>query len=252
MREIVLDTETTGLDPLKGDRLVEIGCVELSNRFITGQTFHCYLNPQRAMNPDAFKVHGLSDAFLADKPLFADVIDAFLEFIGDSPLVIHNASFDMGFINAELKRIGRPPIGNERVVDTLILARRRYPGVPNTLDALCTRFGIDTSRRTKHGALLDSELLADVYSELSGGRQSSLGLINRAMVDAQNEAEENARMGVEAFRKSLLTGEEEEKHRLFIAEMGEKAIWNRYIPPLPKPQAESPIGQETPVPPSPQ
>ena len=233
MREIVLDTETTGLDPLKGDRLVEIGCVELSNRFISGRSFHRYLNPERAMNPDAFKVHGLSDAFLADKPLFADVVDEFLAFIGDSPLIIHNAAFDMGFINAELKRIGRPPIGNDRVVDTLMLARRRFPGASNTLDALCTRFGIDASRRTKHGALLDSELLADVYSELTGGRQSTLGLTSEA--PAQKQDDETIDTPLHAATPCftpLLTEEEQEKHRLLIKELGANALWNRYLAPV--------------------
>ena len=174
MREIVLDTETTGLDPLRGDRLVEIGCVEIFNRMPTGQTFHRHINPERDMPAEAFAVHGLSSEFLADKPLFADVVEEFLEFIADAPLVIHNASFDISFINAELDRIKRPPIARERLVDTLLLARRKHPGVSNRLDDLCSRYAIDNSRRTKHGALLDAELLAEVYIDLIGARQSQL------------------------------------------------------------------------------
>src|SRR5882672_561886 len=176
MREIVLDTETTGLDPLRGDRLVEIGCVEMVNRMPTGQTFHRHLNPERDMPAEAFAVHGLSSEFLADKPLFAHVVEEFLEFIADAPLVIHNASFDIGFINAELDRIKRPAIPRDRLVDTLMLARRKHPGSSNRLDDLCLRYRIDNSRRTKHGALLDAELLAEVYLELIGARQASLGL----------------------------------------------------------------------------
>src|SRR5947207_586400 len=174
MREIVLDTETTGLDPLRGDRLVEIGCVEVFNRMPTGQSFHRHINPERDMPAEAFAVHGLSSEFLASKPLFAAVVDEFLAFIGDAPLVIHNASFDIGFINAELERIKRPPIARERLVDTLLLARRKHPGVSNRLDDLCSRYSIDNSHRTNHGALLDAELLASVYIDLIGARQSQL------------------------------------------------------------------------------
>src|SRR3954449_70091 len=176
MREIVLDTETTGLDPLRGDRLVEVGCVEIFNRMPTGQTFHVYINPERDIPAEAFAVHGLSSEFLADKPLFAGVVEQFLEFIADAPLVIHNASFDISFINAELERIKRPAISRERLVDTLLLARRKHPGVSNRLDDLCSRYAIDNSRRTKHGALLDAELLAEVYIDLIGARQSQLVL----------------------------------------------------------------------------
>ena len=160
MREIVLDTETTGLDPLRGDRLVEIGCVEIVNRFVTGQVFHRYINPERPMSPEAFAVHGLSDAFLADKPVFRQVAEEFLAFIGDDPLVIHNASFDMGFLNAELKRMKKGSLAADRVIDTLAIARRKHPGQQNSLDALCARYGIDNSRRSRHGALLDAEILA--------------------------------------------------------------------------------------------
>src|ERR1700741_340241 len=176
MREIVLDTETTGLDPLRGDRLVEVGCIELFNRMPTGQTFHRYMNPERDMPAEAFAVHGLSTEFLASKQLFSEVVDEFLAFIGDAPLVIHNASFDVSFINAELDRIKRTPIGRDRLVDTLLLARRKHPGVSNRLDDLCSRYAIDNSRRTKHGALLDAELLAEVYIDLIGARQSQLVL----------------------------------------------------------------------------
>src|SRR5262245_44821203 len=160
MREIVIDTETTGLDPYKGDRLVEIGCVEVLNGIPTGLTFHKYVNPERDMPLEAFNVHGLSQEFLSDKPLFAEIVDDFLEFVGDAPLVAHNPMFDLGFINAELDRIQRRTIGRDRLVDTLLLARRKHPGGPNRLDDLCARYGIDNSRRTKHGALLDAEILA--------------------------------------------------------------------------------------------
>ncbi|MBX9874858.1 MAG: DNA polymerase III subunit epsilon, partial [Beijerinckiaceae bacterium] len=176
MREIVLDTETTGVDANAGDRIVEIGCVELVNHCPSGRSFHCYLNPQRPMSEGAFRVHGLSDAFLADKPLFAAVADEFESFIADARLVIHNAAFDIGFLNMELKRIGRGPLEQARVVDTLAMARRKHPGAGNSLDALCSRYGIDNTRRTKHGALLDAEILAEVYIELIGGKQTSLGL----------------------------------------------------------------------------
>jgi DNA polymerase-3 subunit epsilon len=179
MREIVLDTETTGLDPRSGDRLVEIGCIELDNHVPTGRTYHQYVNPERDMPAEAFAVHGLSEAFLAKHPIFSDVADGFLEFIGDSDLVIHNASFDLGFINAELKRLGRPPVDSARAIDTVQMARSKYPGAQASLDALCRRFEIDLSARTKHGALLDAELLADVYLELVGGRQPGFELASQ-------------------------------------------------------------------------
>ena len=176
MREIILDTETTGLNPASGDRLVEIGAVELIHRMPTGKVFHAYLNPQRDMPKEAEAVHGLSAAFLADKPYFAAKADEFLAFISDSKLVIHNASFDMGFINAELGYCGKLAIPADQVIDTLAMARRSHPAGPNSLDALCRRYGIDNSKRTKHGALLDAELLAEVYLEMMGGRQTNLGL----------------------------------------------------------------------------
>src|SRR6187399_2320340 len=175
-REIVLDTETTGLSPATGDRVVEIGCVELINHIPTGRHLHLYINPERSMPEDAFRVHGLSDDFLRDKPKFADVAGRFVDFIADSTLVIHNAPFDMGFLNFELERIGRPSLGNP-VVDTVMVARDRHPGARVSLDALCKHYGIDNSRRTLHGALLDSEILAEVYLELIGGRQVALALV---------------------------------------------------------------------------
>lgn len=176
MREIVLDTETTGVEPNNGDRIVEIGCVEMLNHVPTGRTFHVYINPQRSMPVEAFNVHGLSEQFLSDKPVFAEVAQDFVDFIADARLVIHNAAFDVGFINMEFARLGLPPIEPVRVVDSLSMARRKHPGASNSLDALCSRYGIDNSRRTKHGALLDSEILAEVYIELIGGKQASLGL----------------------------------------------------------------------------
>ncbi len=177
MREIVFDTETTGLDPRAGDRLVEIGCIEMVNRVSTGRTWHGYFNPQRSMPPEAERIHGLSDAFLADKPLFAARAQEFLDFIADSPLVAHNAGFDFGFVNAELAMCNLPGLDMERMVDTVALARMRHPGAKNSLDALCTRYGIDRSHRTLHGALLDAELLAQIYVELMGGRQIGLELV---------------------------------------------------------------------------
>jgi DNA polymerase-3 subunit epsilon len=183
MREVVLDTETTGLDPLAGHRVVEVGCIELMNTVATGRTFQLYLNPERDMPAGAQEVHGLTDAFLADKPLFADKAEELLEFIGDSQLVIHNAQFDLGFLNAELERLGRPKLVNP-YVDTVSMARRKFPGQRASLDALCERFGVDNSSRTKHGALLDAELLAEVYLELSGGRQRDLGLAPEITVTA--------------------------------------------------------------------
>jgi len=231
MREIVLDTETTGLDPLRGDRLVEVGCVEIFNRMPTGQTFHRYFNPERAMAAEAFAVHGLSDQFLADKPFFAEVADEFLAFIGDSPLVIHNASFDIGFINAELDRIKRPLIPRERLVDTLLLARRKHPGVSNRLDDLCSRYSIDNSHRTKHGALLDAELLAEVYVDLTGSRQSQLILASETVeirVGTSGEMPRRQRLVPLAPR---VTDADREAHRAFVATLGDKQIWSDYLTP---------------------
>src|SRR4051812_44368500 len=227
MREIVLDTETTGLDPLRGDRLVEVGCVELFNRMPTGQSFHRYMNPERDMPAEAFAVHGLSTEFLASKPLFAEVVEEFLAFIGDAPLVIHNASFDISFINAELDRIKRVAIPRDRLVDTLLLARRKHPGVSNRLDDLCSRYEIDNSRRTKHGALLDAELLAEVYVDLIGARQSSLSLASSgaARMDARVDAPRRQRPVPLAPR---LTDAVRAAHRAFVATL-QKPIWQDYF-----------------------
>jgi DNA polymerase-3 subunit epsilon len=229
MREIVLDTETTGLDPLRGDRLVEIGCVEIFNRMPTGQTFHRHINPQRDMPMEAFNVHGLSAEFLSDKPLFHEVVDDFLEFIGDAPLVIHNASFDIGFINAELNRIKRPAIPLERLVDTLMLARRKHPGVSNRLDDLCSRYAIDNSRRTKHGALLDSELLAEVYIDLIGARQSQLILADDVPLQRTGGINDAPRRLREQPLAPRVTADDIVAHRAFVATLGEKAIWNEFL-----------------------
>ncbi|ODM74345.1 DNA polymerase III subunit epsilon [Bradyrhizobium elkanii] len=232
MREIVLDTETTGLDPLRGDRLVEIGCVEIYNRMPTGQTYHVYINPERDMPAEAFAVHGLSTEFLASKPLFNEVVDEFLAFIGDTPLVIHNASFDISFINAELDRIKRQVIPKDRLVDTLLLARRKHPGVSNRLDDLCSRYQIDNSRRTKHGALLDAELLAEVYIDLIGARQSQLILASETSdARAGGHSGDTPRRQRETPLLARVSDADREAHRAFIATLGDKPIWNDYLPP---------------------
>ncbi len=222
MREIVLDTEITGISPNDGHRLVEIGCLELFNHVATGKTFHTYVDPERDMPEGAFKVHGLSEEFLRGKPKFADIVDEFLAFIGDDPLVIHNASFDMGFLNAELKKIGRTALPMARAVDTLDIARRKYPGAQNNLDALCRRFGVDNSGRTKHGALLDSELLAEVYLEMMGGRQP--GLVLQADFGGP-AAQKTARTPRPAPLPSRLTDAEREAHDAFIASLGGEPLW---------------------------
>jgi DNA polymerase III subunit epsilon len=229
MREIVLDTETTGLDPLRGDRLVEIGCVEIFNRMPTGQTFHCHINPERDMPEEALAVHGLTTAFLADKPRFAHVVEEFLEFVGEAPLVIHNATFDISFINAELERVGRPLIARERVVDTLLLARRKHPGVSNRLDDLCSRYAIDNSRRTKHGALLDAELLAEVYIDLVGARQSQLILATEIRESTGAGYGEMPRRQRPAPLPERISEEDRLAHRAFIATLGDKPIWNEFL-----------------------
>ena len=231
MREIVLDTETTGLDPLRGDRLVEIGCIEIFNRMPTGQTFHRYINPERDMPAEAFAVHGLSSEFLATKPLFTEVVEEFLEFIGDAPLVIHNASFDVGFINAELDRVKRVPILRERLVDTLLLARRKHPGVSNRLDDLCSRYSIDNSHRTKHGALLDAELLAEVYIDLIGARQSQLILASEAADARAGSYGDTPRRQRETPLLPRVSEADREAHRAFVATLGDKPLWNDYLPP---------------------
>jgi DNA polymerase-3 subunit epsilon len=230
MREIVLDTETTGLSPEQGHRVVELGCVELLNRIPTGATFHVYLNPERDMPAEAFAVHGLSAEFLADKPRFADVVDDFLAFLGEAPLVAHNASFDYGFICHELKRAARAELPRDRVVDTLMLARRKHAAGPYSLDALCARYGIDNSRRTKHGALLDAEILAEVYLELVGGRQAQLGLAETVAGAAATAIGDNA-IAIRTRPAPLaprLTDTEREAHAAFIATLGDSAIWLEY------------------------
>ena len=225
-REIVLDTETTGLSPATGDRIVEIGCVELINHIPTGRHLHLYLNPERPMPEDAFRVHGLSDDFLRDKPRFAETAGQFIDFIEDSTLVIHNAPFDMGFLNHELERAGRPSLRNE-VIDTVMVARERHPGARVSLDALCKHYGIDNSRRTLHGALLDAEILAEVYLELIGGRQVGLALVaetQRVTIEFQ---------AIPARPRPVplpprITEVERDAHAAFIAKMGDSALWSYY------------------------
>jgi DNA polymerase-3 subunit epsilon len=232
-REIVLDTETTGLNPLGGDRIVEIGCVELVNHIPSGRHHHIYINPQRPMPEEAFRVHGLSDEFLADKPVFAEVADAFLEFIGDAGLIIHNAAFDIGFLNAELEKLNRPALANA-VIDTVMLARKVHPGARVSLDALCKHYGIDNSRRTLHGALLDSEILAEVYLELIGGRQVGLALVTDIEVAVEITAAGVARERTPARQRpfalpSRLSEIERMAHDALIAGLGEKALWADYV-----------------------
>ena len=232
MREIVFDTETTGLSPQSGDRIVEIGCVELFNRVETGRTFHSYFNPGRPMPTDAEMVHGLSDRFLSDKPAFTDVCEDLLEFIGDSPLVAHNAAFDFGFINHELNNCGRPLVCTSRMVDTLVLARQRHPGAKHSLDALCSRFGVDRSLRIKHGALIDAQLLAQCYVELTGGRQIGLTLTDivaeRIDQAAQTQAAAADAILVEVRppRAHAPTEEELQRHAAFLATLTDP-IWHR-------------------------
>lgn len=228
MREIVLDTETTGLDPFSGDRLVEIGAVELRGHVPTGRTYHQYINPERDVPQEAVDVHGLTIDFLQDKPVFSSVVAEFLDFIGDAKLVIHNAAFDMKFLNAELKWIGKPPIPWEQAIDTLDIARRKFPGSPASLDALCRRFNIDNSARTLHGALLDSEILAEVYLELIGGRQPGL-VLSEATREAKNSGQ--GPVVERRERPSPLKGRVTENERLahaeFVANMGEQALWKK-------------------------
>lgn len=233
MREIIFDTETTGLRPENGERVIEIGAVELENRFPTGRHFHVFINPEgRRVDPEAFNVHGISDEFLADKPVFGEIAEEFLNFISDANLVAHNAAFDMAFINTEFSRLGIDPFPADRVIDTLMIARRKHPMGPNSLDALCQRYGIDNSHREKHGALLDSELLAEVYIELHGGRQASL------LLDTTGSADGGSAAGVEiAVRErrqrssplaSRLSEEDVARHRAFVDGLGDAAIWKNY------------------------
>lgn len=231
MREIVFDTETTGLNSGGGDRLVEIGCVELLNRVETGRVFHAYFNPERPMPPEAQAVHGLSDAFLADKPLFADVVDDLLEFLGsEAKLVAHNAMFDFGFVDAELVRLKRLPLDRTRMIDTVAMARRMHPGAKHSLDALCSRYGIDRSHRVKHGALLDAELLAQLYVEMTGGRQIGLELGAKAAAAGSGSIiapvrERVARGQFRTPRPHGATAEELARHSAFVATIKD-ALWH--------------------------
>ena len=234
MRELVLDTETTGLDPKDNHRVIELACVELINYIPTGVSWHWYFNPERDVPRSATEIHGLTDAFLSDKPLFGSVAEEILAVLEGARLIIHNAAFDVGFLNHEFGRLGIPePISFERVTDTLALARRKHPGSPNNLDALCRRYGIDNSTRTKHGALLDSELLAEVYLGLIGAEQAGLNLISHeAAAKAEGEAAVQIRLKPLPTR---LSAEEEAAHAAFVASLGAKAIWFRYSPPVAEP-----------------
>jgi DNA polymerase III subunit epsilon len=228
MREIIFDTETTGFDPQTGDRMVEIGCIEMVGRVVTGETFHAYFNPERTMPAGAEQVHGLGDTFLSDKPLFTHKAEELLAFIGDSPLVAHNASFDFGFLNMELDRCGQPRVCTTRMVDTIALAKTKHPGAKLSLDALCTRYGIDRSHRTKHGALLDAELLAQLYIELTGGKQIGFELAADIIGNDQATSSDSlivTNRPVRPARSHSATAEELERHRAFIASI-EGALWN--------------------------
>lgn len=227
MREIIFDTETTGFDPNSGDRVVEIGCIELVNSMPTGKTFHKYVNPERDVPEQAARIHGLRADFLADHPVFADVAEAFLEFVGEAPLVAHNADFDRKFINWELENAGFEPIAAARMIDTLVIARSRFPGAQNSLDALCKRLGVDNSHRSLHGALLDCELLSEVYLELSGGRQASLDLApDNAQTGAGAGENAGAKTKTRAHRSFPPSEEELAAHAGFIAEL-KNPVWTR-------------------------
>ncbi|WP_341214272.1 DNA polymerase III subunit epsilon [uncultured Limimaricola sp.] len=227
MREIVLDTETTGFEPADGDRIVEIGAVELQGHMPTGRTYHQYINPERSMPKGAFEVHGLGDEFLRDKPKFAAIAQDFLDFIGDARLVIHNAAFDMKFLNAELGWVNKPKIPMDRALDTLAIARKRFPGSPASLDALCRRFGIDNGARTLHGALLDSEILAEVYLELIGGRQPDFALKVAQGRGGEAEADWRPRPRPAPLPQRT-TAEEAAAHAEFIGKLGDGALWKRF------------------------
>lgn len=228
MRELVLDTETTGFEPDQGDRLVEIGAVELWNHVPTGNTYHQYINPERSMPDEAFQVHGLGDEFLADKPVFKDIAQAFLDFVGDAKLVIHNASFDMKFLNAELGWVGLPTLPMDQAIDTLAIARKKFPGSPASLDALCRRFAIDNSARTLHGALLDSEILAEVYLELIGGRQPDFALASGAGDSADGRTEQWRAGQRPNPLTARLSEDEKAAHAEFIGKLGGDVVWKRY------------------------
>lgn len=227
MREIILDTETTGLDPRDGHRIVEIACVEMINLVPTGQTYHIYLNPQRDVPEEAFRVHGLSTKFLADKPLFADIANDFLAFIADTPLVIHNAEFDIRFINYELAQLSKDVKLANQIIDTLLLARKKFPGASNSLDALCARFKIDNSKRTKHNALLDSQILAEVYCELLGGRQAAMTLSQvqtKKIIEVERTSTPQRVSPIQINIDPLISDE----HKRLITSLGDKALWYNY------------------------
>lgn len=232
LREIIFDTETTGLSANDGDRVIEIGAVELINRFPSGKTFHIFLNPEgKEVHPDALQVHGISNEFLSDKPIFKDAYEEFLEFFGEGMLVAHNAAFDIGFMNAELKRIAKPLLPPDRIIDTLPIARRKFPGQRNSLDALCSRFNVDNSRREKHGALLDSELLAEVYLELLGGKQATLSLDHSRSDDHANEMSDKI-VSTKARQRpnplpNRVTEDNITKHKEFVETLGENPIWKQ-------------------------
>ena len=229
VREIVFDTETTGLNPAGGDRMVEIGCIEIFNRVETGRHFHAYFNPDRDMPAEAEAVHGLSSIFLSAKPRFSEGADQLLDFIEDSPLVAHNATFDFGFLNFELQRCGKPTVSMSRMVDTLAIARTKHPGAKHSLDALCMRFGIDRSQRVKHGALLDAQLLAQVYVELTGGRQIGLGLVvDAGTVEVQPSAHPVTIREPRPPRPHAAAAEELERHRAFISRLV-NPLWERFV-----------------------
>ena len=226
MREIVLDTETTGLSPDNGDRIVEIGCVELINHVPTNNTYQVYLNPEKDMDPGAEKVHGLTNEFLLDKPKFIEIADSFLEFIGDSNLIAHNADFDINFLNSELVRAKKDKINNDRVVDTLKIARSKFPGARNSLDALCKRFFVDNSNRSLHGALLDSELLAEVYLELVGGKEPDLELSTNTVKKDNNSQNRTSNVSARKNKlKSRITNIDEKNHRDFLASLPKESLW---------------------------
>ncbi len=231
MREIIFDTETTGLSPAGGDRLVEIGCVEMVNRVETGRTFHAYFNPQRPMPSEAEAIHGLGDTFLSDKPEFAATAEALLEFIGDAPLIAHNATFDFGFLNHELQNCSRDPICLSRMICTLVLARSRHPGAKHSLDALCTRFGVDRSHRVKHGALLDAQLLAQVYVELTGGRQIDLTLVGDQAAAGQTTRGAAPERQFRPARPHFASDTEREAHRRFVSGLV-NPLWERVSAPI--------------------
>lgn len=235
MREIIFDTETTGLRHADGDRVIEIGAVELENRFPTGRNFHVYINPQgQTVHPEAYAVHGISNDDLGDKPPFADIVADFVAFVGEGHLIAHNASFDMAFINAEFSRLDMPSFPTERVIDTLALARRKHPMGPNSLDALCSRYNVDNAHRTKHGALLDAELLAEVYIEMNGGRQAAL-LLDPATTESESSESETADIRITGKRPVPLPSRLDDgnlrRHGNFIKTLGEDALWKRYSAP---------------------